>query len=103
MNNSNRNRALSTKNSIKVKVNEEIEKNENIYIIMCPDERLVLSRTIRVNGRIIWLKISTNGKKSIRPEGEPKGNMCARKSRAWVLKITTIKDDQRATETEQVK
>jgi hypothetical protein len=103
MNNSSRNSAPSTKNSIKVRVKEEREKNENIYIIICPEERLVLSRTISVKGRIIWLKISTNGKKSIKPEGDPNGNMCARKSRAWVLKITTIKDTHNVMEAEQVK
>lgn len=103
INNSNKNKAPSTKNRIKVKVKEEIEKNENMYIIICPEERLVLSRTIRVNGRIICLKISTSGKKSIRPVGDPKGNMWARKSRAWVLKITIIKETHKATETEQVK
>ncbi len=71
--------------------------------MICPEERLVLSRTIKVKGRIIWLNTSTNGKKSIRAEGEPYGSIWAKKSRAWVIKITTIRLTQRTKETEQVK
>lgn len=46
-------------------------KYENIYIIIWPLERLVLKRIIKVKGRISWEKISTKGKKSIKPDGEP--------------------------------
>ena len=71
MNSSSKNKTTRTKKREKERATEEIEKKENMYIIICPDERLVLKRTIRVKGRIICLKISTRGKKNIRPEGEP--------------------------------
>jgi hypothetical protein len=50
---------------------ESIEKYENMNIIMWPAERLVPKRIVRVRGRIIWEKISTKGKNSIRPVGAP--------------------------------
>lgn len=37
---------------MKVKRFEDTEKKENINIMMCPEERFVLNRIIRVNGRI---------------------------------------------------
>ena len=40
-------------------------------IIICPAERLVAKRIVRVSGRIIWEKISTKGRNSIRPDGAP--------------------------------
>lgn len=46
-------------------------KYENIYIIIWPEERLVLKRIIRVKGRISWEKASIKGNNSIRPTGEP--------------------------------
>jgi hypothetical protein len=36
-----------------------------------PAERLVLRRIIKVKGRISWEKISTKGRKNIRPAGLP--------------------------------
>lgn len=53
------------------RTDESKVKYENIYIIIWPEERLVLNRTIRVKGRINWEKTSTNGRKSIKPEGQP--------------------------------
>lgn len=50
---------------------ESIEKYENINIIICPAERLVAKRIVRVRGRISWEKISTRGRKSISPDGAP--------------------------------
>lgn len=56
---------------IKVNVNEDKEKKENIYSMICPEERLVLRRIIKVKGRIKWLKISIKGRISIKPTGDP--------------------------------
>jgi hypothetical protein len=53
MNSSSKNKTTRTKKREKERATEEIEKKENMYIIICPDERLVLKRTIRVKGRII--------------------------------------------------
>ena len=103
MKSSSKNSAVSTKKRVKVKEKEDSEKKLNMYIIIWPEDKLVLNRTMRVKGRMIWLKISTRGKKSIRPDGAPNGSICARKSKAWVLKITTIKDNHKATEAEHVK
>jgi len=52
---------------------EEIEKKENIYSIICPDERLVLSRIISVKGRIMCLKPSMRGSSTANPIGLPNG------------------------------
>jgi|688.fasta_scaffold311713_1 hypothetical protein len=57
-----------------VSLKEDKEKKENIYSKICPDERFVESRIIRVKGRIIWLNNSINGRINIRPRGEPKGS-----------------------------
>lgn len=61
-----------------------------MYSIICPLDKLVLKRIISVNGRIIWEKISTKGKKSIKPKGEPYGNMWAIKDLNWEIKTQTI-------------
>ena len=61
-----------------------------MYIMMWPEERFVLSRIIRVKGRISWEKISTRGKKIISAVGAPKGNICATKDFIWVLKTQRI-------------
>ena len=53
------------------KAEESRVKYLNMYIIMCPLDRLVLNRIIRVKGRISWEKISTKGRNSIRPIGDP--------------------------------
>lgn len=53
------------------KAEESKVKYLNMYIIMCPLDRLVLNRIIRVKGRISWEKISTKGRNSIRPIGDP--------------------------------
>ena len=42
-----------------------------MYIIIWPEERLVLRRIIKVKGRIICEKISTSGRNNIKPTGEP--------------------------------
>ena len=55
---------------------EAKEKKENIYSIICPEDKFVLSRIIRVKGRIIWLKISIRGKINISPDGAPYGSIC---------------------------
>lgn len=46
-------------------------KYENMYIIMWPEDKFVLRRIINVKGRISCEKISTKGKKSIKPTGAP--------------------------------
>ena len=53
------------------KAEESIEKYENINIMMCPADRLVANRIVRVKGRITWEKISTRGKNNISPVGAP--------------------------------
>lgn len=64
---------------VKVKVNrlEETLKKENINIMIWPEDKFVLSRIIKVNGRMMWLNTSTNGRKSIKAEGDPKGSIWA--------------------------
>lgn len=52
-----------------------------MYIIIWPEERFVLNRIIKVNGRIIWEKISIRGKNSISPIGDPYGNICEKNPR----------------------
>lgn len=54
-----------------VKDKEETAKKENMYNIICPEERLVLIRIIRVRGRIIWLNPSIKGSKIDKPIGLP--------------------------------
>lgn len=44
---------LKTSLKDKVKTNLETEKKENIYIIMWPEDKLVLKRIIKVKGRMI--------------------------------------------------
>ena len=56
-----------------VRDREEIEKKENMYSMICPEERLVLRRIIKVNGRMRWLKASIMGSKVARAIGLPKG------------------------------
>lgn len=76
------------------RTDESKVKYENIYIIIWPEERLVLNRIINVRGRINWEKISTRGKNSIRPTGEPKGSMWAIKDLSWVKETQTINGSQ---------
>ena len=61
---------------------------------MWPEERFVLSRIIKVKGRISWEKISTKGKNNIKPTGEPYGSMWAKKSFSWVLDTQIIRGSQ---------
>lgn len=70
---------------------------------MWPDDRLVLRRTIKVKGRIIWLKISTKGKNNIKAAGEPYGSIWDTNPRNCVLRIEIIKETHKDRETEQVK
>ena len=42
-------------------------------IIMCPADKFVAKRMVNVNGRIIWEKISTRGRRNINLVGVPKG------------------------------
>jgi hypothetical protein len=46
-------------------------KYENMYIMIWPEDKFVLKRTIKVKGRIRLLKTSTNGKKIIKAVGVP--------------------------------
>ena len=73
-----------------------------MYIIIWPEDRLVLSRIIKVNGRISCEKISTRGKKSIKPTGDPKGSMWAKKAFNWVIDTQIIKGIQKRRLTEKV-
>jgi hypothetical protein len=53
---------------------EDKEKKENMYSRICPEERFVERRIIRVRGRIIWLNNSIRGRINIRPRGDPTGS-----------------------------
>ena len=55
----------------RVRIFDEIVKNENMNIMICPEERLVERRIISVNGRMMCLKISINGRMIIRADGAP--------------------------------
>jgi hypothetical protein len=74
-----------------------------MYIIIWPEERLVLRRIIRVKGRISWEKISTRGRKSINPTGEPYGNMWDMNSFICVTETQIIKGTQNNKLTVKVK
>jgi hypothetical protein len=54
-----------------VRDREETAKKENMYNIMCPEERLVLRRIIRVKGRMRCLNASIKGKSTERAIGLP--------------------------------
>lgn len=58
-------------------------KYENMYNIICPLDKFVLNRIIRVKGRISWEKISIRGSKSINPTGAPYGSMWDKNSLSW--------------------
>lgn len=61
-----------------------------MYIIICPLAKLVLSRIIKVKGRIIWEKISTRGKNSIKATGDPYGSIWDIKPLKLVVNTHTI-------------
>lgn len=64
-------RTLRTTYRMGASAEDNIEKYENINIIICPAEIFVAKRIVRVNGRINWEKISTKGKNSIKAVGAP--------------------------------
>lgn len=64
-------RTLKTTYKIGASAEDNIEKYENMNIIICPAEIFVAKRIVRVNGRINWEKISTKGKNNIKAVGAP--------------------------------
>lgn len=61
-----------------------------MYNIIWPLDKLVLSRIIRVNGRISWEKISTRGKNNIKAIGDPYGSIWDIKLLNWVKKTQSM-------------
>lgn len=61
-----------------------------MYIIICPEDKLVLKRIIKVSGRINWENNSTKGKNSIRPKGDPYGSKWAKNSLNCLTNTQTI-------------
>ena len=62
---------VSTTYKYGARVEESMEKYENINIMMWPADKLVAKRIVKVRGRINCENTSTRGKNNINPVGAP--------------------------------